>query len=122
MQMEISKTASERIRERFGSGPLRIKLDYDTEGCGCAVNGVPALRLVPHDVPLAAGTGRGDDAELAIETIGDGNIAFVIEKRHALFFDERMTLDGKPNQPAFVLKSDCQIYHPMLTIRNPIAN
>ncbi|MBO9606121.1 MAG: diaminopimelate epimerase [Paenibacillaceae bacterium] len=72
MQMTVSRPANERIRERFGSGPLRLKLDYDTEGCGCAVSGVPALRLVPQDIPLAAGTGRGDDAELAMETIGAG--------------------------------------------------
>ncbi|WP_135551186.1 iron-sulfur cluster biosynthesis family protein [Paenibacillus cymbidii] len=122
MQMTVSNPANERIRERFGSGPLRIKLDYDTEGCGCAVSGVPALRLVPQDVPLAAGTGRGDDAELAMETIGAGGITFIIERRHVVFFEERLLLDVKRNQPAFLLKSDCQIYHSMLNIENPLAN
>lgn len=116
MHMTITAAAGARIRERFGNGPLRLALVYDTEGCGCAVNGVPALWIVPDDREPFPGTGRGDDAELLVDTSGAPGISLVLQRRHAVFFDERMTLDCKPGRIGYELRSDNQIYSANLTI------
>ncbi|WJH34107.1 hypothetical protein N6H14_29880 [Paenibacillus sp. CC-CFT747] len=46
MQIVFTDAAKEQL-ETKAAGSGRLKLVYDTEGCGCAVNGVPDLWIEP---------------------------------------------------------------------------
>ncbi|MCI3920412.1 iron-sulfur cluster biosynthesis family protein [Paenibacillus sp. TRM 82003] len=94
---------TDAARQRLEQYPLepgdRFRLVYDSEGCGCAVSGVASIWLV--DAP------EGD--ELAAETNADA-LPFTYLKRHAVFFEDRLSLDFSPERRAFRLSSDGQIY------------
>ncbi|MDF2726269.1 MAG: iron-sulfur cluster biosynthesis protein [Paenibacillus sp.] len=104
MKIICTVDAAEQLRRRFPhNGPY--KLAYDAEGCGCAVNGVPALWLVdevgPEDVLAEA------DAD---------ELPFIYEKRHELFFEDRLKIDYNREKRTFRLASDGQIYTPDLKV------
>jgi len=76
-----------------------VRLAYDAEGCGCAVNGVASLWLV------------GDPE--ADETAADTNapsLPLTYLRRHEVFFDDALKLDYSEERRAFRLSSDGQIY------------
>lgn len=54
VKITITERAIEQLRRVQGN--KHVKLIYDTDGCGCAVNGVPMLLLVDqldeHDVEI----------------------------------------------------------------------
>ncbi|AEV19926.1 iron-sulfur cluster biosynthesis family protein [Geobacillus sp. G4] len=73
----------------------QLKLMFDTDGCGCLVDGVPALWLVD----------KADEDDVVVET----NFAPVlVERSRLIFFDETMTIDVKPGTTVFQLKSPGQ--------------
>ncbi|TCK07842.1 UNVERIFIED_ORG: uncharacterized protein YqkB [Anoxybacillus amylolyticus] len=73
----------------------QLKLMFDTDGCGCLVDGVPALWLVD----------KADDDDLAVET---NFVPVLVERSRLIFFDEAMTIDVKPGTTVFQLKSPGQ--------------
>lgn len=105
MILQWSELAALELRARFGEGAAVWKLAFDSEGCGCAMNGVPAIWAI--DAP------EEDDLK------ADGNaIDVYYEKRHEVFFDESMRISYDPSARAFKLSSDGQIYSNRLRIED----
>lgn len=99
MKIEITKEAQQRLltlEPMIGDGCL--KLAYDSEGCGCAVDGVAQLWIVrapgEHDVEM-----RAEPRPIWYD------------RRHAWYFSERVKLDYRPSGGTFVLSSNEQIYN-----------
>ena len=96
--IELTPQAERKIKDKIGSRPGSLRLIYDTEGCGCAVNGIPGLRIIDQpdedDMPLGSG----------------GSVAMFMNRRQEVFFENRMKLDVTPDQYAFRLDSDGQTY------------
>lgn len=105
MRIRMTEAASAAIRERIVDGSGRLKLVYDSEGCGCAVSGVPALWIVQAPGPEDA---ESDALPMSV----------LYEPRHELFFDREMTIDYDPSRRTFSLKSDQQIYHTRMMLRD----
>lgn len=103
--MEILMTAEaiEKINEKTAGREGYLKLKYDTDGCGCAVNGVAALWYVPE---LA-------DDEIAI---GTNDRPVYLEKAKMVFFDEQMKIDFSPAANCFQLKSPQQILNGRMSL------
>jgi len=96
VEIMITEAAINKIAERTEGKAGYLKLKYDIEGCGCAVDGVAALWFVPQL--------ENDDAE--IKTNGE---KFYTEKSKMVFFDEKMTIDFSKEANCFQLKSPQQI-------------
>lgn len=96
MEIIITAAAAEKLNEKINGREGYLKLKYDTEDCGCAVNGVIALWYVPEV----------DTDDITIET-NERNV--YMEKSKAVFFDEKMTIDFTKGTNSFQLKSPQQI-------------
>jgi uncharacterized protein YqkB len=97
MNVTWSDEAVRALRSRLGSDDATVKLVYDIEGCGCAVDGVPALwavdRLEPDDVPA------------------EGSAFPLWHKRQQeIFFEPELRIGYLEEKRAFTLSSDNQIY------------
>jgi uncharacterized protein YqkB len=103
MNISWSPEAIAELHRRYGHNANEWKLVYDTEGCGCAVNGVPALWAVsePEKGDLAAGS--------------TGNILWY-NKLQAVFFEDDMRISYQEDKRSFTLASDNQIYTTRLLI------
>ena len=96
MEIIITEAAAKKINARTGGQEGYLKLKYDTDGCGCAVNGVVALWVVP----------KLDDTDIAIET---NDRTVYLEKSKIIFFDEQMKIDFSEVTNCFQLKSPQQM-------------
>ncbi|MBJ6363624.1 iron-sulfur cluster biosynthesis family protein [Paenibacillus sp. GCM10012307] len=97
MKIVFTEAAQAKLLPLLEPEHAKLKLLYDTEGCGCVVSGVPALQLVegpgPYDRP------------------GEGQpIPFLFEQRHEVFFESELKVDYSAEKGQFSLKSDQQIY------------
>lgn len=103
MEMLWSDEAVERLRARYGTERTAFRLAYDTEGCGCAVNGVPALWAVdgpfPGDVPAQS-----------------GSFPLWHDPRQELFFEDTLRIDYLQDRQSFRLFSDSQTYTTRLVL------
>ena len=97
MRIDFTSAAAERLASKLGGGTGKQKLIYDTEGCGCAVNGVPAMRLIVEPEP---GDAKAEG----------GPFEVWYKPQQAVFFEERLTVDCREGRTGFTLKSDNQIY------------
>lgn len=98
MKIQLTPQAELKLKDKLGDRPGSIRLIYDTEGCGCAVNGVPGLRIV--DEPT--------NEDLAVET--GSTVPFIVNRRQAVFFEDTMRLDADPEVCSFSLDSSGQSY------------
>ncbi|NHN30787.1 iron-sulfur cluster biosynthesis family protein [Paenibacillus agricola] len=98
MQITFTNEAIEQMHQQLPAGSGELKLVFDSEGCGCSVNGVPTLWIVdrPKDRDLRA---DGTPYEL------------LYEPNHEIFFEDKMTVDYSPKSRNYVLKSNGQIYN-----------
>jgi uncharacterized protein YqkB len=80
-----------------------LKLKYDTDGCGCLVDGVIALWLVDE----------ADDDDIAVET---NFVPVLVEKSRLIFYDDVMTIDVVEGKNCFQLKSPGQILNPRMSL------
>jgi uncharacterized protein YqkB len=103
MHLTLSGEAAEMLRQRQGDRPGVLRLVYDTEGCGCAVDGVPMLWLT--DAPAA-----GDMA------IAGQPLQVWTDPRQTIFFEDEVRLDYRDASRTFRLQSDSQIYNSMLQL------
>lgn len=98
MIIELTADAERKLKEKIGGSPSRVRLVYDTEGCGCAVNGIPGLQIIDEldhdDIDLSSG----------------GSVSFVINERQAVFFEDSLKLDVHPGLSSFRLDSSNQTY------------
>lgn len=99
MQVDVTPEAAQQLKAEIGDGGL-FQLIYDSEGCGCAVSGVPALWKIGN---------APDDAVVAVRL--SNSVEIIYEPRHEVFFEDRLKLDYVPERRAFKLSSDSQIYH-----------
>ncbi|MGN7457709.1 iron-sulfur cluster biosynthesis family protein [Paenibacillus pasadenensis] len=98
MRITIRPEAADKLRPYVGDGQAMLKLVYDTEGCGCVVNGVSALYVVQE--PLSGDVqGEGDP------------YPFLYEERYEVFFEPELKLGYSRERDAFILSSDSQIYN-----------
>lgn len=103
MEINITETALQKIIERTSESRGYLKLKYDTDGCGCAVNGVAVLSM-EQDL---------DEGEIAIKTNG---IPIYIQKSKAVFFDDKMTIDFSKAVNCFQLKSTSEILNGRMSL------
>jgi uncharacterized protein YqkB len=95
--IQWSEEAIKEAKARFGSDPQVWKLVFDTEDCGCSVNGVPTLWAIKAP----------DIGELKAES-NAFEVWYV--PQHAVFFDEQLRISYFSNNRSFQLASDGQIY------------
>jgi uncharacterized protein YqkB len=103
LEINITAEAAKKINERIEGQEGYLKLKYDTDGCGCAVNGVVALWFVP-DL---------DADDIAIET---NDRTVYAEKSKMVFFDEQMKIDFSSSTNCFQLKSPQQILNGYMSL------
>jgi len=80
-----------------------LKLKYDTDDCGCLINGVIALSLVDE----------ADDDDMAVDT---NFVPVFVEKSRLVFYDDTMTIDIVEGGGCFQLKSPGQILSPRMPL------
>lgn len=97
MHITFSNSAIEQLSPYLNNTSKQLKLLYDTEGCGCALSGVPALQLIEEP----------DERDRL--TQGDP-FSFWYEPRHEVFFEPKLRVDYDASRNSFILNSDNQIY------------
>lgn len=108
MELCLTRAASKQMfKQKDENGYL--KLVYDAEGCGCIMSGVTGLWLVQ--------VLEDDDTEIRLtEDSQPSPWTIVHEKRHSLFFEERLILDYTPHTQHYKLFSNNQIYNMRISI------
>ncbi|WP_442604010.1 iron-sulfur cluster biosynthesis family protein [Paenibacillus sp. KN14-4R] len=103
MEISYSEEAIQALTPLLDKDDVHLKLIYDTEGCGCAVNGVPTLSIThvqgQYDITL---TGKPFN--------------LLMQKNHAVYFEEKMTIDYRADKKSFILKSNNQIYNASMSL------
>ncbi|WP_163101077.1 iron-sulfur cluster biosynthesis family protein [Peribacillus alkalitolerans] len=94
-------TAKAKLIEKTQEQDGYLKLKYDTEGCGCVVNGVPTLWFVSEL----------DDDDQKVET-NAGDI--YVEKSKQIFMDDIMKIDFVKDANCFQLKSPGGMLNPRM--------
>lgn len=104
MQIEITETAAKQVAAQVGEDGA-LQLVFDSEGCGCAVSGVPQLWIISRQ-----DTGR------ELLTAADSPVPVLYEQRHEVFFEEKLKLDYAPEKLAFRLNSNQQTYNNSMSL------
>ncbi|WP_256757446.1 iron-sulfur cluster biosynthesis family protein [Cohnella sp. WQ 127256] len=97
MNIQWSEQAIQEVQAKFGEDTKDLKLVFDSEGCGCSVDGVATIWAI--SAPLS------DDLHAE-----SNHFEIWYEKRHEVFFDDHMRITYQPEHRAFKLASDGQIY------------
>jgi uncharacterized protein YqkB len=103
MHITLTEPAINQLQPLMNTQSAILKLAYDSEGCGCAVNGVPMLWLVSE----------ADAQDLEADT---APYPIVYNPKHEIFFDDRLTIDYRPETKCYILKSDNQIYNSGMSV------
>jgi|HigsolmetaAR203D_1030402.scaffolds.fasta_scaffold01184_13 uncharacterized protein YqkB len=106
MRIDVTPEAAGLLAAMPGVG-RRLRLVYDTEGCGCAVSGVPALQAVDEPAP----------GETEAET--DGPFAILYDPGREVFFEDRLVIDRAPDGGGLMLRGAGQIYTAHLRVVGP---
>ncbi|KHD86037.1 iron-sulfur cluster biosynthesis family protein [Heyndrickxia ginsengihumi] len=104
--ISISSAAERKLKEDILQENSILKLHYDTEGCGCGLDGIPELILIQKN-------------ELTTyDRIIDTNcLPVAIENSQFIFFDDQLTIDYAKDTDTFQLKSPSQILNNSISIR-----
>ncbi|QAS54299.1 iron-sulfur cluster biosynthesis family protein [Halobacillus litoralis] len=103
MKLRITEEAKDQLEQiRDQERPL-IRLFYDTEGCGCGVNGLPTIRLEKKEYETD-------------EKVDNGDYAVIIDQQQAIFFKKDMKLDCVKG--SFRLSSPDGILNPIISIKD----
>jgi uncharacterized protein YqkB len=97
MQITFTDAAIQHL-EPVVSKDAALKLVFDSDDCGCAMNGVPVLWIVPEAGPK----------DLHAEA---SPFELVYSPEHEIFFEDRMKIDYRPESRSYMLKSNNQIYN-----------
>ncbi|MDO7905567.1 iron-sulfur cluster biosynthesis family protein [Paenibacillus sp. JX-17] len=103
MKIQLTALAAERLLDKIGTEPGYIKMFYETQDCGC--DGITVLLIV--DEPAK------DDVPVDTDTV-----PFIIDKLHAVYYEESMRLDTDPTYPSYTLNSDSMTYSRNITVRD----
>jgi uncharacterized protein YqkB len=102
MRITITETATNKLQEKISNKSGYLKLKYDIEDCGCAVNGVAALWLERER----------QESEGEIVT---GSIPIYLEHSKEVYFAEKMTIDYSETSGCFQLKSPNEYLNPRMS-------
>ncbi|WP_223066286.1 iron-sulfur cluster biosynthesis family protein [Paenibacillus caui] len=97
MKITLDQAAAATLSRRLGDADGEVRLVFDMEGCGCGINGIPALQIVDRHCR--------DDVKIDSDAF-----SFWIHQGHAIFFEEELMLKGEPPLDSFRLSSPSQIY------------
>lgn len=103
MNVTFTERAIEKLNTQIKNKDKKLKLKYETEGCGCVMSGVTALWLVDY----------GDEDDLILET---NYQPLLVEKSKMVFLDEKMTVDFIESANCYMLKSPNEILNPRLRL------
>lgn len=108
MKIHFTENAKQAILKQMKRDDIQLKLVYDSEGCGCAVSGVPTL--------------WAEDNQSEADMQAQSN-AFPItyNKHQEVFFEDEMTVDLNQSNGLLVLKSKSQIYNGMMKLVDKTA-
>jgi uncharacterized protein YqkB len=115
MLITLTNAAIERLQHAAGGRNGVFRIVYDTDGCGCAVNGVPALWYA--DAP--------EEGDVPIESNGPEGLSFWVDRKQTIFFEDELKLDNRPESGGLRLYSDSQIYNASMRVLDrtaPAAN
>ncbi|WP_010273627.1 iron-sulfur cluster biosynthesis family protein [Paenibacillus senegalensis] len=104
MHVEVTERAAKQAAAQVGADGV-LQLVYDSEGCGCAVSGVPQLWII-----------SSEDADLELLKAADAPVPILYEQRHEVFFEEELKLDYIPEKLSFRLNSKQQIYNNSMSL------
>lgn len=108
MQLAITPEAAARMQQYVTADENHaFYLIYDTEGCGCAVNGVPTLKWM-----TVAEGGLMQYVQLCEQPH-----SVFVSTHDAVFFEEQMKLTFDSPTFCFKLSGAGQIYHHCLTVK-----
>lgn len=102
MNITITEAAAKRLHEKMENQSGYLKLKYDIDGCGCAVNGVAALWL--------ESARQENEVEIVTESI-----PIYVETSKQVFFAEQMTIDYSGTTGCFQLKSPNEYLNPRMS-------
>ncbi|CAM3873055.1 iron-sulfur cluster biosynthesis family protein [Mesobacillus zeae] len=103
VEITMTEAAMKMMAARTEGKQGIFKLKYDTDDCGCAVNGVAMLWFV-------------DEAEKKdMEAVTNGP-RVLVEKAKEIFFDEKMIIDYVEKTGCFQLKSRNQYFNPCMSL------
>lgn len=101
MEIAVTVSAKNEIAAQLAKHDLQaLKLVYDNDGCGCAVNGVAQLWMIPA-VTATASMPEAAGSEFQI----------VYAQKDLIYFEEHLMIDYRASGHAFILKSANQIYN-----------
>jgi uncharacterized protein YqkB len=102
MNIEWTDEAIQKVSEKVDGKVGHITLKYDTDGCGCVVNGVTALSFA-------------DEFDVDNEKIDTNYLPVYIEKSKMIFMDDKMKIDFLPDINSFQLKSPNGMLNPRMS-------
>ncbi|MGP4042281.1 iron-sulfur cluster biosynthesis family protein [Gracilibacillus sp. D59] len=106
MQLTITNNALDQLKSLTKNKSTTLALTYDTEGCGCGVNGMPTIALI----------GQKEKNHKKVEC---DQHDVVVHVQEATFFSEEMTLDY--NGTTFRLTSPNEMLNPFIHVNSVIA-
>lgn len=109
IHIQFTEEASQAIRQKLRHENIKLKLVYDTEGCGCAVSGIPTLITIN---------------EIKEEVKADCD-AFPVyyDEQQAVFFEDQLIIDINSNAyGVYVLKSKGQIYSNHMLLKDRVTS
>lgn len=110
MRLDVTSEAAARMQQVVTAEKNRaFYLIYDTEGCGCAVNGVPTLKWMSISSQEAG--------LMTYELLCEQPFKIFVSTHDALFFEEEMKLSFDAGNFCFKLSGPGQIYHHCLTVK-----
>ncbi|MBM7552383.1 iron-sulfur cluster biosynthesis family protein [Thalassobacillus pellis] len=81
MKLTITDSAKIQLESLRGEEHPYLRLFYDTDDCGCGVNGVPTVRWTSHRT----------EWDKSIEST---DYSVIVHKQQAIFFSEKLKLDA----------------------------
>ncbi|UTR14419.1 iron-sulfur cluster biosynthesis family protein [Salipaludibacillus sp. LMS25] len=112
MKLELSPAAVKQLKNEGKSVEANILfLQYETDGCGCVVSGVPKLiELSPVKITK--------DKDISIIETEPAPYRAAIEKRVEWVYDDKLMIDYSSSVNMFQLKSPNQMINPRLTFES----
>ncbi|GIN73500.1 hypothetical protein J14TS2_39750 [Bacillus sp. J14TS2] len=99
MKLFITPEAEKQIKQKMRVNHSIVTLKYETEGCGCAVSGIPTLELINQQQ-----VNEEDYVRVATDAMD-----VYIEKTKLVFFDDEMKIDYLQEKQIFRLSSPSEI-------------
>ncbi|WP_163537712.1 iron-sulfur cluster biosynthesis family protein [Gracilibacillus sp. YIM 98692] len=106
MKLQITKEAISKLKELQPHSHSILALKYDTDGCGCGVNGMPTIEFKMEQ----------DKADKLVE---NDVFTVTVHYHQSVFFANKMRLDF--NGQTFRLSSNEGVLNPFISINQLTA-